>query len=153
MIVTHEIFEGIGLMSLLCVVVMILVIVAMAVDLLSGVRKAKLRGEARTSYGLSRTFTKFLIYEGILIISACIDMLIHFVVYSMTDKVYLVPVMCCGMGIVLCAVEGWSVYEKAEDKQRKKIADVATVAAALADKETLKEVITEAIQRSMQKKE
>lgn len=139
------------MLATICVVTMILVIVAMAVDLASGVHKAKMRGEARTSYGLSRTFTKFLIYEGMLIICACIDILIHFVVFMTTDEVYLVPVVTCIIGIVLCVCEGWSVYEKAEDKQRRKLAEVATAAAALADKDTLAEVILEAIKRAAEK--
>ena len=139
------------MLATICVVTMILVIVAMTVDLASGVHKAKMRGEARTSYGLSRTFTKFLIYEGMLIICACIDMLIHFVVFMTTDEVYLVPVVTCIIGIVLCVCEGWSVYEKAEDKQRRKLAEVATAAAALADKDTLAEVISEAIKRAAEK--
>lgn len=148
---THEIFEGMGLMYMLCVIAMILVVIAMGVDLVSGVHKAKLRGEARTSYGFSRTLTKFLIYEGILLISTCIDSMVHFIVYMMTDKVYLVPCMCLVMGIVLCAVEGWSVYEKADNKQRRRIADVATIAASLADKDTLQEVVNEAIRRAAEK--
>ena len=143
--ITHEVFEGMGLMYMLCVIAMIVMIVAMAVDLIAGVRKAKMVGEARTSYGLSRTFNKFLIYEGILIISTCIDSLVHFVVYLMTDSVYLVPVTTCLLGIVLCATECWSVYEKAEDKQRRKIAQVASAAVSLADRETLKDLISEAI--------
>ena len=147
----HEIFQGLDMLATICVVTMILVIVAMTVDLASGVHKAKMRGEARTSYGLSRTFTKFLIYEGMLIICACIDMLIHFVVFMTTDEVYLVPVVTCIIGIVLCVCEGWSVYEKAEDKQRRKLAEVATAAAALADKDTLAEVISEAIKRAAEK--
>lgn len=147
----REIFQGVDMLAMLCVVTMILVIIAMAVDLVSGVRKAKIRGEARTSYSLSRTFTKFLIYEGMLIICACIDMLIHFVVFMTTDEVYLVPVTTCIIGILLCVCEGWSVYEKAEDKQRKKMFEVATAAAALADKDTLADVISEAIKRASEK--
>lgn len=147
----QEIFEGLDLMAMLCVVTMLLVIVAMAVDLVSGVRKAKQRGEARTSYGLSRTFNKFLIYEGMLIICACIDALIHFVVYMTTESVYLVPIVTCLIGIVLCACEGWSVYEKAEDKQRRKMAEVATAAAALVDKDTLTEIVSEAIKRAAER--
>lgn len=146
----HEIFEGMGLMYMLCVIAMIVVIIAMCVDLISGIRKAKSRGEARTSYGFSRTLTKFLIYQGIMMICACIDTLIHFIVYMMTDSVYLVPALSCFFGIVLCGVEGWSVYEKAEDKQRRRINDVATAAVKLIDKETLTEIVSDAIRQASQ---
>lgn len=147
----HEIFEGMGLMYMLCLIAMITTIVAIGVDLVAGVRKAKLRGEARTSYGVSRTFTKFLINEGILVICTAIDTLIHFVVYMMTDKVYLVPITTCVLGIFLCVVEGWSVCEKAEDKQRRKLAQVAVTAANLADKDTLKEIFSDAMRMAMEK--
>lgn len=147
----QEILEGMALMLLLCIATMILTMIAMAVDLVAGVHKAKLRGEACTSYELSRTFSKFLIYEGMLTICACIDVLIHFVVYMMTDKVYMVPATTCLFGIVICATEGWSVYEKAEDKQRRKMAEVATAAAALVDKDTLTEIVSEAIKRAAER--
>jgi hypothetical protein len=68
-----------------------------------------------------------------------------------TESVYLVPIVTCLIGIVLCACEGWSVYEKAEDKQRRKMAEVATAAAALVDKDTLTEIVSEAIKRAAER--
>lgn len=147
----QEILEGMALMLLLCIATMILTMIAMAVDLVAGVHKAKQRGEARTSYGLSRTFNKFLIYEGMLTICACIDVLIHFVVYMMTDEVYMVPATTCFIGIVICATEGWSVYEKAEDKQRRKMAEMATKAIELTNKDALRDIISEAIRKAADK--
>ena len=40
------------------------ILLSMFTDLVVGVRKARQRGEARTSYGLSRTATKLLTYYG-----------------------------------------------------------------------------------------
>lgn len=44
-----EVFEGLGLLTAIAVVCMV-------VDFVSGWRKAKVRGEERTSYGISRSF-------------------------------------------------------------------------------------------------
>ena len=104
----REIFEGLGVMYLLSVIVMIAVVVAMAVDFVSGWRKAKIRGDDHTSYAASRSLTKFLIYEGILIIGVCIDTMIHFVWFMFMESNYVVPLMSIAWGIILCVVEGWS---------------------------------------------
>ena len=53
------------------------VILAMMIDLVSGIYKAKQRGEVRTAYGLSRTVSKFILYCGSAIIAAMIDLMIH----------------------------------------------------------------------------
>ena len=139
------ILDGLGLMCMVSVVAMVMVMVAMAVDLVSGVRKAKQRGEARTSYGFSRTLTKFLIYEGILLISQCIDVLLHFGLHRFIETPYDIPVVVILMGIVLCGVELWSVYEKAEDKQRRRAGQIVAAGATLLDKEALAGLLSELI--------
>ena len=64
----YGIMHGTPVLVLLSLVAMGLVNVAMGADLVSGWRKAKLRGEAHTSYAFSRTLSKFLLYMGILIV-------------------------------------------------------------------------------------
>ncbi len=46
------------------VIACVLVLGAMCIDLVSGLYKAKQRGEIRSSWGLKRTLTKFITYEG-----------------------------------------------------------------------------------------
>ena len=96
------VFDGLGVMYCLAVVVMVAVIVAMVVDFLSGWRKARLRGDEHTSYAASRSLTKFLIYEGILLIGVCIDTMVHFVWAMLMDGSYFVPLMTIVWGIILC---------------------------------------------------
>lgn len=139
------ILNGLGLMCMVSVVAMVMVMVAMAVDLVSGVRKAKQRGEARTSYGFSRTLTKFLFYEGILLISQCIDVLLHFGLHRFIETPYDIPIVVILMGIVLCGVELWSVFEKAEDKQRRRAGQIVAAGATLLDKEALAGLLSELI--------
>lgn len=148
-----EIFEGLGIMCMVAVFAMILVIVAMGVDLVSGWRKAKLMGEAHTSYGFSRTLTKFLIYEGILLISVCIDLLLHFGLWQFIERNYVIPCVELMMAVVLCGVELWSVYEKAEDKQRRRMAEIAKVGVQAVDKEAAKGLLIEVLREAMKEKE
>ena len=114
---TH-ILSGLPVMYLIVVVAMIVVIGAMCMDAMYGWRKAKLRGEARTSYLFSRSITKFALYEGVLFISAGIDTLIHFVWAQFSASVHCVPLASILVAITLCIVEIWSMREKAEEKTR-----------------------------------
>lgn len=143
-----EIINGLGLLYAIAVVCMIIVIVAMGVDLVSGWRKAKIRGEARTSYGLSRSLTKFLIYEGILLISCGIDTLMHFAWWQFTtESVYCIPLATILLAVVLCVVEGWSVMEKAEDKVRNRIDKALQTIVSAIGKEKAMEVIQDLMKK------
>ena len=113
------IFEGLGIMFCLSVIVMFVVLVAIGVDFVSGWRKAKIRGDERTSYAASRSLTKILIYEGIVLIGICMDTMVHFAWAMLMESAYYVPLVSIVYGIVLCMVEAWSVREKAEKKQRR----------------------------------
>lgn len=135
------IFDGLGIMYMLSVIVMFAVIVAMGVDFVSGWRKAKLRGDEHNSYAASRSFTKFLIYEGMVLIGVCMDTMIHFAWAMFMTSVYMVPLAAIALGIILCIVEIWSVKEKAEQKQRKRIDDAAAALASILDKDTVLDIL------------
>lgn len=113
----NGILHGVPILALIHLVAIISVIIAMMADLCFGWRKAKIRGEERTSYAFSRTFTKFLLYMGIMIVTGCIDLLIHFVLY-MFGYCYFVPVLAIVAAIGLCITEIWSMKEKADKKTR-----------------------------------
>lgn len=118
----RNIVAGLPIMYLIVVVAMCVVIGAMCMDAAFGWRKAKLRGEARTSYLFSRSITKFALYEGVMFISAGIDTLIHFVwMQFSTTSIHCVPLASILVAITLCIVEIWSMREKAEEKTRNNI--------------------------------
>ena len=71
-------FEGTRPMLAIACVCALFVLLAMMLDLASGVHKAKQAGRFCTSYGLSRTVGKFMVYEGGVIIAAMIDLMIHY---------------------------------------------------------------------------
>lgn len=141
------IMEGIGVMLMLAVVVMIGVFVAMCVDFVSGWRKAAERGDEHTSYAASRSLTKFLIYEGMCLIGVCMDTMIHLAWGVFVDGVYYVPLVTIGIGMILCTVEIFSVKEKADKKQRKRMEDAAAALAAVLDKDMLLSLLQQKLEK------
>ena len=144
-----SILNGLPVMYLIVVVAMVVVIGAMCMDAAFGWRKAKLRGEARTSFLFSRSITKFALYEGVLFISAGIDTLIHFVWAQFSpNSVYCVPIASSIVAIVLCIVEIWSMHEKAEEKTRKNISHAIEVVADAMSKEQVVEIAKHIINKA-----
>lgn len=128
----------------------LLVLVAMAVDLCAGLRKAGVTGQARTSYALKRTATKFLTYEGGMVIAVGIDVLIHLCrLYALLglDTLHSVPLITCLMGIFLLVVEGMSVHENATEKTKADFRKVASTAVHLT-RDELAEIIADALRRT-----
>ena len=144
-----HIIKGLPIMYLIVVVAMCVVIGAMCMDAMFGWRKAKLRGEARTSYLFSRSITKFALYEGVLFISAGIDTLIHFVwAQFSTTSIHCVPLASILVSITLCIVEIWSMREKAEDKTRSNLNHAIKVVADVLQKEQAVEIAKRIIDKT-----
>jgi hypothetical protein len=49
------------------------------------------------------------------------------------------------MAIILCGVELWSVYEKAEDKERRRMAVIAQKGAQVLDKDAIAGILAEVL--------
>ena len=145
------ILNGLPVMYLIVVVAMVVVIGAMSMDAAFGWRKAKLRGEARTSYLFSRSITKFALYEGVLFISAGIDTLIHFVwAQFSSSSVYCVPIASSLVAITLCIVEIWSMREKAEEKTRNNINHAIKVVADAISREEAVDIAKHIIDKNIE---
>lgn len=143
-----EILSGITPLILIEVLVCLIVLGAMAIDLASGVAKAKMRGEARRSECLRRSLTKFITYQGGLLIAAGIDTLMFFCHFWTLIHVPLleeVPGITCLLGIFLLAVEGLSIREKADEKTHANMVKVEHLAEKLVNKEELVQAFTEAL--------
>lgn len=110
-----------------------MVIVAMGIDLALGLRKAKQRGEYRSSTGLRKTVTKLLIYGGAMVLTFFVDVLLNWSgmlhIFHMNNAVGM-PVITCLAALFIIAIELKSIFEKADKKTRN---DAANAAAALAD--------------------
>lgn len=143
----NGILHGLPLLAMILLVAMLAVLVAMGSDLCFGWRKAKMRGEARTSYAFSRSFSKFLLYMGMMIVSGCIDMLIHFVMY-MFNVYYYVPVVAIGIAILLCVTEIWSMKEKADEKTRNSIKNAIDLVQKTLTHDQIVAVLAEAMRQA-----
>lgn len=148
-----ELLHSMHTMYVIVALVSMVVLFAMTIDLIFGWRKAKQRGEAHTSYALSRSINKFLLYEGSVLIATGIDTLLNLA--NLWDAVGLafsgIPVVAIVIGIFLCTVELLSMRENAEDKVRKNFDKVAHAATKVIDKDTIVDLLAEAIKKSKEK--
>lgn len=107
---------------LLCYVVDI---VAIVIDLRAGIKKAKQRGEYRSSFGYRKTIEKTNKYFNFLLIGLLIDTIQITVCYSLKDQIGsnlpTIPFATIIMSLVVLLIEIKSLYEKAEDKTKKDI--------------------------------
>ncbi len=125
-----------------------LVFLAVLADLWSGVQKAKKRGKIRTSYGFRRTVEKMLKYYNLLIILSIIDcMQIVCVWYLDTYYSFTIPIVpiitiigAIGVGLI----ELKSIYEKADDKELRKITELT--GAIVSNRDDLKKVTASIIE-------
>ena len=124
------------------------VMLAMLIDLISGLYKAKLRGELRTSYGLSRSVGKFILYGGSVMIALMVDIMVHysrlFVLMKLLPIVG-VPVITCLVSVFLCVIEFISIREKAEDKVRKRMDKTLGAIIELVGRERLRDILSERV--------
>ena len=115
--------EWLGGLSLITAVVSLIVVVAMCIDLVSGLYKASIRGEKKTSFGLQRTTLKTITYLGSILICYGIDVLVHMgKLWQAIGWEWLmgIPVFAIMIGVFNCVVELVSVREKADSKADKK---------------------------------
>lgn len=132
-----------------------IVFVAMVVDLISGLNKAKQRGEIRSSWGLKRTLSKLIMYEGAMIITHGIDALMHashVVELFHLDVLDSVPFFTCAVGVFLLIVEALSVYESADKKTQTELSRVAAAASSFVTKDVLADAIADAIGKVLKEK-
>ena len=141
--------EQIGGMVTIVVVAMMIVLFAMLLDLVSGLYKAKLRGEIRSSQALKRTITKFITYEGCMMIAAGVDLLIHLsrlVDLFGLDVLIGVPVVTCLVGVFLLVVEFISIREKADKKTRKDMEAAAELLSRVLTNENARDMLRAAME-------
>ncbi|MBO5625281.1 MAG: phage holin family protein [Prevotella sp.] len=144
-------FDGTSTMLQVSVLVMILVLLAMTIDLGAGLYKAKLRGELHTSTALRRSLTKFISYEGGLMIATMADIIVHFSkFYSLIhlDILVGVPLFALVVGLFLLVVEFMSVREKADEKTKKQQLEAVEILSKVLNKDDLKDILEKIIERN-----
>lgn len=145
-----ELLQGTDRMLGIVVLSMVIVFLAMIIDLVSGLIKAKQRNEVRSSYGLKRTLNKFIMYEGGMLIAAGVDVLIHLshlLELFRLDVILGIPIITILLGVYLLVVEGISVREKADQKIRGEMQKANEIVSKLISREELVDLLTELVKR------
>lgn len=124
----------------------VIVLMAILLDLFSGISKAKKNGVIRSSYGYRRTVEKIRQYIVPLVGLTFMDILQMAPIWYMAqyhDKSYILfPFVTLVGAFGLCLIEVKSIYEKAENKVR--IDDVGhLVGKILVNKDDLTQVVKE----------
>lgn len=143
-------------MMLVVVVACVIVLFAMAIDLMSGIHKAKMRGEARCSEALRRSLTKFITYEGGMLIASGVDLLMHMTNLTTLfglSAIHGVPVVTCLVGVFLLSVEFLSIREKADQKTKKEMGAAADMLTRMLSSDNFKELLKTAIEQQNNEKE
>lgn len=140
----------VGVVDMLAIVVIacIIVLFAMVIDLASGLYKAKLRGEIRSSWGLKRTLSKFITYEGGMLIAAGVDLLVYLSHISQLfglKVLFGIPVITCLVGVFLLVVEFISIREKADKKTKKDMMAAADLLNKMIENENFRQAFQTAL--------
>ncbi|WP_291529245.1 phage holin family protein [Bacteroides sp. UBA939] len=116
------------------------VFIMILADLWSGIRKAKIRGEIRSSYGYKKTIDKIARYYNAMIALTVIDIMQMGGVwyldgyYGWSIPIFPVITLLGALGISL--VELKSIYEKADEKVKGDYKGVAVLAAEIVKHKT-----------------
>jgi len=130
-------------------------------DLWSGVRKAKLRGEVRSSYGYKKTIDKIARYYNALIALTVIDAMqmggIWYLdnYYGWTIPIFPVVTLLGALGMSLVEIK--SIYEKADEKVKGDYKEVALLASEIAkhkaDPTEIAQAVVEYMNKGVKKEE
>lgn len=142
-------YSSLKIKLIIVAIMWLFVFVAIAIDLRSGYMKAKIRGEARTSYGLKRTISKANLYCTALFFAFMFDVIITFIITSFDAPIPPIPFVTILASTYLIYVEGRSVLEKAEDKEKirlsKNLDDIVTL---IENKDDLLTALSEVIKKN-----
>lgn len=120
--------------ALLEIVIWAVMLVAVMIDMRSGIRKAKALNQEIDSHGLRRTLVKFGDYGKVTALFMCIDLL------GMLFSIYALPYASGTSAVIAVGIEAWSVRENLR-VVRSSAARVADIVAELARTQDMKEVI------------
>ena len=124
-------------------------------DLWSGVRKARRRGEVRSSFGYKKTIDKIARYYNAMIALTVIDMMqisgIWYLTYYYGWSVPIFPLVTLIGAIGISLVELKSIYEKADEKVRGDYKEVAALAVEIAKHNTDPGEIAQALDAYLRK--
>lgn len=116
---------------ILVIIMYIAVLVFIFLDLWSGIRKAKQRGEFTSSYGLKKTIEKISKYMNMMLVLTALDFVLMLALYLFNDgrgathRIPIIPVFTLIGTMFVGIIEFKSIYENNEAKEKAKIQDIS----------------------------
>lgn len=124
----------------------ILVFLVVLLDLWAGIRKAKQRGEFRSSYGLRKTVEKLARYFNMMLVLTVIDAMQMLAVGHLNPQVSFsfptFPFLTIIGAIFVGIIEFKSIYEKNSDKEKGKCQDAVKLFKQVAKNKEAREIIS-----------
>lgn len=146
-----EIIGQFRVQILFVAVVYIFVFLSVCLDLWAGTRKAKMRGEYRSSFKLRQTVEKICRYYNMMFLITAIDCIQMFAIYLLHEQgsigiMPVFPLFTCIASMFVGFIELKSVWEKNEDKEKAKITEAAKFLLNIAQSDDQKEMLTKIIE-------
>lgn len=139
---------GPQLIIIACVYALVLFVVFL--DLWAGIRKAKQRGEYRSSYGLRKTVDKISRYFNMILVITSIDVVQMLAITQLNPQTnHTLPVLpfFTFIGAMFVGfIELKSIYENSEAKERAKIGDAAKILSQIIQHKDEQEIIAGVIE-------
>lgn len=123
----------------------LLVLLSVTADLMSGLRKARQRGEARRSKALRLTVDKLCRYYNALFAVSVIDVMqmsaVEYLRVVCHYDIPMIPAITLLGSIGIAVIEVKSIFEKAEEKEQTEIRNVAWMLAKLLKERDLEKLL------------
>lgn len=126
--------------------VYVFIFVIVLLDLWAGIRKAKARGEYRSSYGLRKTVEKLRKYYNMMLAITATDIIQMFAIHNLHTQgsgntLPVIPLFTIVGALFVSVIEIKSIYEKNEDKDKAKVTEAAKALAKMASSPQQRELI------------
>ena len=117
-------FQNFTLQIVFIIICFAIILIAVFLDLNSGIKKAKKRNEYVSSYKMRRTLEKLRLYLSVTLIAVMIDVVQIFFIYmhncQTTGKIWwMLPIATGLVSLFIVLLEGKSIKEKADKKEQK----------------------------------
>lgn len=136
------------LVMLACIYALVLFVIFL--DLWAGIRKARQRGEFRSSFGLRKTVEKVGKYFNMIFVITVIDGIQMLAITQLnaqiTHQLPVIPFLTFIGAIFVGFIELKSIYEKAGDKEKAKINEAAKLAGQIMADRSTQEIAAKVIE-------
>ena len=130
-----QIARELVMMSLQYIAVFIFILL----DLWAGIRKAKKRGEYRSSTGLRKTIEKAVKYYNFMLVASVMDAMIMVAVATLELPLRHFPMITFLTMVIACFIEGKSIFEKNSQKEKAKVQEaINDLRAVMTDKDIMR---------------